>query len=80
VPDATEARVARGETVVQPPPGCVREGAGAIRIDSVAPGKLLHIKLGDLLYRPADLIRDGAQPIFKTVVITHAPHNGTRPA
>jgi hypothetical protein len=69
--DATEERIARGETVVQPPPSGVRERAGAIRIHSVTLGKLLHIKLRHPLHRPADLIGDGADPIFKTVVIAH---------
>jgi hypothetical protein len=69
--DATEERIARGETVVQPPPSGVRERTGAIRIHSVTLRKLLHIKLGHPLHRPADLIGDGAHPIFKTVVIAH---------
>jgi hypothetical protein len=69
--DATEERIARGETIVQPPPRRVRKRTGAIRINAVALGKLLHIKLGHSLHRPADLIGEGAYPIFKTVVIAH---------
>ena len=69
--DATEERIARGETIVQPPPRRVRKRTGAIRINAVALGKLLHVKLGHPLHRPADLIGQGAYPIFKTVVIAH---------
>jgi hypothetical protein len=65
VRDAAEQRIAGGEPLVQPSPGGVREGAGAVRIDSVALGKVLHVKLGHPLHRPADLIGDGAQQIFK---------------
>ncbi len=71
--DAAEQRVASGETVIQPPPSGVCERAGAIRINSVALGKLLRIKLRHPFRRPADLIGDSAYPIFKTVVIAH-PH------
>jgi hypothetical protein len=46
----TEQRLARGETVVQPTPGGVREGAGTIGIDPVALGQLVHIQLGEPLY------------------------------
>jgi hypothetical protein len=74
VQDLTEPRIACGEAVVQPSSGGVRDGAGAVRIDSVALGKLLHVKLGEPLHRAADLSGDGAHPIFKTVVVTHAPH------
>jgi len=62
---ATEQRIARGKMVVQPSAGGVREGAGAVRIDPVALGQVLHIKLGHPLHRPADLVGDGAQPVFK---------------
>lgn len=56
----TEQRVAGGEVVVQPSPGSVREVTGTVRVNAVAPGKLLHVKLGEPLDRPADLIADGA--------------------
>jgi hypothetical protein len=72
--DVTEQRIARREAVVEPSSGGVRDGAGAVGIDSVALGKLLHIKLGEPLHRSADVSGDGAHPIFKTVVVTHAPH------
>ena len=70
----TEEGVARRESVIQPSAGGVRERAGAIRIDPVALGELIHVELGHPLHRFADLIGDGAQPIFETLVVAHAPH------
>ena len=74
--DVTEQRIAGWEMIAQPLTGGVREGACAVCIDSVALGELLQIKLGDPLHRSADLVGNGAQPIFKTVVVAHAPHLG----
>jgi hypothetical protein len=74
VPGRTERRIVRGKAFAQPSAGKVREDAGAVRIDPVALGELVDIKIGDPLHRPAHLVGNGAQPILKTVVIAHAPY------
>jgi hypothetical protein len=72
VPILAKERLVARHATAQPLASGVSKGTGTLRVDPVPVGKLLQVYLRHALYRLADLIRHGAQPILKTVVFAHA--------